>query len=161
MFTGLTPEICARAWDALLPSLRHAADTGLVRDYLGGLALLNPASPDGPPLFTAHIGEGGEEFVAYAEAKARVAHRTGVDTTTMRDLMPHLYQPGDIKWPGGVVRDGLAVGFSGVEGEYDQMIAEWFISAVRAICRVQFHAPDGGEASQPTPYLGRSAAKRT
>ena len=55
--------------------------------------------------------------------------------------MSHLYQPGDIKWPGGVIREGLAVGFSGVQGEYDQMICEWFISAVRAMCRIEFFGP--------------------
>jgi hypothetical protein len=70
--------------------------------------------------------------------------------------MSHLYQPGDIKWPGGIIRDGLAVGFSGVQGEYDEMIGEWFVAAVRAMCRIEFFGPEG-EQTQPTPYLGREA----
>lgn len=155
MFVGITPELCAEAWRLIEPSLEAACANGAFNKPHVGFALLNPAAPDGPPLFTAVVGD-GLEFVTYAEAKARVALRTGYDTTTMRDLMPHLYQPGDIKWPGGVLRDGLAMGCSGIQGEYDQMVCEWFASTVKALARLGFYGP-GGEGDQPTPYLGREA----
>lgn len=156
MFTGLTAEICAEAWDAIGPSIRHAYDRGILNGYIGALVILDPAHPDGAPLFMAHLGDDPGDFPEYAEAKARLAQRTGYDTTRLRADHPHLYQAGDIKWPGGVVREGLAVGFSGVQGEYDVMICEWFISTVRAMCRVAFFGPEG-EGAQPTPYLGRTA----
>lgn len=155
MFTGLTTEICATAWDAIGPSIKHTYERGILNGYIGAVAILDPANPDGPPLFVAHLGDDPGDFVEYATAKARLAQRTGYDTTRLRFDHPHLYQPGDIKWPGGVIREGLAVGFSGVQGEYDVMICEWFISAIRALCRVAFFGPDG-EGAQPTPYLGRA-----
>lgn len=154
MFTGLTPEICARAWDTLQPSIRYAYEQEIFNGYIGAIVLLNPADPAGEPLFQAHLGDDPVNFYEYAAAKARLALRTGVDTTRLRTDMSHLYQPGDIKWPGGIIRDGLAVGFSGVQGEYDEMIGEWFVAAVRAMCRIEFFGPEG-EQTQPTPYLGR------
>ena len=95
MFTGLTPEICARAWDALQPSIRYAYEQGILRDYTGTIVLLNPADPAGEPLFMAHLGAEPGDFYAYATAKARLALRTGVDTTRLRTDLPHLYQPGE------------------------------------------------------------------
>jgi len=156
MFTGITAEICATAWDLIGPSIRHGHERGILNGYIGALVILDPARPDGPPLFMAHLGDNPGDFPEYAEAKARVAQRTGHDTTNLRSDYPHLYQSGDIKWPGGILREGLAVGFSGVQGEYDVMIGEWFVSAVRAICRIEFYGPEG-EQTQPTPYLGREA----
>jgi len=156
MFTGINAEICATAWDAMQPSIRYAYEQKIFNGYIGAIVLLNPATPDGEPLFRAHLGDDPFDFYEYAEAKARVAQRTGHDTTNMRSDYPHLYQAGDIKWPGGIFREGLAVGFSGVQGEYDVMIGEWFVSAVRAICRIEFYGPEG-EGAQPTPYLGREA----
>ena len=156
MFTGLNAEICAKAWDTIGPSIKHAFTEGLLDGYKGAIVVLDPANPEGDPLFTARLGDDPGDFPQWATAKARLALRTGYDTTRLRNEFPHLYQPGDIKWPGGVLRDGLAMGFSGVQGEYDQMICEWFASAVRAICRIEFYGPEG-EGSQPTPYLGREA----
>ena len=156
MFTGLTSEICAKAWDMLQPTLRYAYDQGILRAYAGTIVLLNPADPAGEPLFRASLDEYPGEWSEFAEAKARLVLRTGVDTTRMRTDMSHLYQPGDVKWPGGILRDGLYVGFSGVQGEYDEMIGEWFVAAVRAMCRIEFFGPEG-EETQPTPYLGREA----
>ena len=98
---------------------------------------------------------GNERTLEYAKAKAKLVLRTGVDTSTLRNVAPHLYQPDDIKFPGGIIREGLIVAYSGVQGEYDEMISEWFASTVRGICRVAFNSADGD--GQPTPYLGREA----
>jgi hypothetical protein len=155
MYTGLTTEICQRAWDMLVPAIRHGANSGLLNGYKGSLVVLNPANPDGEPFFTASLNDDPEQFPQWAEAKTRVVARTGVDTSRMRDAEPHLYQAGDIVWPGGIARSGMIVAFSGVQGEYDEMIGEWFVAAVRAICRVEFLGPEGGD-SQPTQFLGRS-----
>jgi hypothetical protein len=153
VFVGLTTEICAQAWDLIEPSIAHGASTGLLNGPVGSLLVLNPL--DNSELFIAHPGGMiHEETLRNARGKAAVALRTGADTSRLRDHSPHLYAPGDISYPGGIVREGLVVAYSGVQGEYDEMIAEWFVSAVRAICRVQFAGPDGGD-SQPTPYLGR------
>lgn len=156
MFTGINEAICKQAWDMIMPSIQHAADAGIINGFRGALAVLDVSNPAGKPMFVGVVGDDPESYPEYAVSKARLAHRVGLDTTSLRHDLAHLYRMGDIKWPGGIWRDGLAVGFSGVEGEYDVMIAEWFVSAVKAICRLQFFGPDG-EGAQPTPYLGRGA----
>ena len=156
MFTGLSRDLCESAWNLIKPAVTAAIDSGTFNKSVAGLAVLNPADPAGPPLFSATIGAGAQ-FVDYAADKARLALRTGIDTEQLRTLAPHLYRDGDIKWPGGVVRDGVALGFSGVQGIYDQMVCEWFIAALRAQARFAFESPTTGADAAPTPYLGREA----
>lgn len=156
MFTGITPEICAQAWAIVEPAIKRAGELEVIWKYTGTLVVLDPIKDDGSVLFQASAGEVNEPTIEFAKAKAAVVHRTRRDTSSLRDVAPHLYTAGDVKWPGGIIREGLIVAYSGVQGELDEMIAEWFASAVRGICRVQFNGPDGGDA-QPTPYLGREA----
>ena len=146
MFTGLTPELCAQAWDLVRPAIFRAADTRLIRGAVGDLVVLDPARRDGTMLWTGSIGDTEEKTFGYAVAKAKVAERTGCDTSRLRMDQPHLYAAGDIVYPGGIVRHGLVVAFSGVEGEADEMIAEWFVSAVRGIARLAFVGPLGPDA---------------
>ena len=157
MFTGITREICEQAWQIVEPAIAKAAELGVIAGFQGNLVVLDPVADDGSILFTTHAGEPNERTLEFATAKARLVHRVRRDTSTLRNSAPHLYGAGDIKWPGGIIREGLIVAYSGVQGEYDEMISEWFASAVRGICRVAFNGPDGGEA-QPTPYLGREAS---
>jgi len=157
VFTGITREICEQAWQIVEPGIARAAELEVVWSFTGTLVVLDPIADDGSVLFEAHAGgKVNEPTVEFAKAKAALVHRTRRDTSSLRDSAPHLYAAGDVKWPGGIIRDGLIVAYSGVQGELDEMIAEWFASAVRGICRVQFNGPDGGDA-QPTPYLGREA----
>jgi hypothetical protein len=150
MFAGVTTEICAQAWELVLPGIEKGHAAGLLNGLRGGLAVLDPATPGGKPLFTAGIGEEGPKFIEFATAKARLAAREQIDTSRLRQDFPHRYRPGDIKWPGGVVRDGLAFGFSGVQGDYDEMICDWMAAAIRAICRIQFAEAD----KEGGPFLG-------
>lgn len=155
MFTGLTREICEQAWAVISPAIDKAAELEVTNRHTGTLVVLDPVASDGSILFVAHVGgEINERTHEFATAKAQLVLRTGRDTSSLRSSAPHLYRAGDIKWPGGIIREGLIVAFSGVQGEMDEMISEWFASTVRGICRVAFIGPDGGDA-QPTPYLGR------
>ncbi len=120
----------------------------------GNLVVLDPSAAEFSILFTAHAGEPNEVTLGYATAKAKLVKRTGHDTSYLRAHAPHLYSAGDISFPGGILRDGLIVAYSGIQGELDEMISEWFVSAVRGICRLGFNGPDG-PSGQPTPYLGR------
>ncbi|WP_062460700.1 hypothetical protein [Demequina soli] len=152
MFTGLTPELCAQAWDLVRPAIERAAATGVIRDAVGDLVVMDPARP-GTILWTGSIGDTEAKTYGYAVAKAKVAERTGLDTSRVRMDQPHLYTAGDIVYPGGVVRHGMVAAFSGVEGEADEMIAEWFIGAVRGIARLAFVSPQGPDATG-TKYVG-------
>ena len=119
--------------------------------------MLDPAKHDGTvgdhnTLFVGHVGEEDPQFLTNIIGKAKVTARTGFDSEYVRERVPHLYVEGDIKWPGAIARDGLIVAFSGVQGEFDVMIAEWMVSAIRAICRDEMLRA-GGAADQPGPYL--------
>lgn len=153
MFTGITPEICATAWSVIEPAIARAAELGVTNRPAGNLVVLDPAATEFTILFTAAAAGGNPRTLEFATAKAKLVLRTGVDTSTLRNVAPHRYQPDDIKFPGGVIREGLIVAYSGVQGELDEMIAEWFASTVRGICRVAFNGPEGD--GQPTPFLGR------
>lgn len=146
MFTGLTPELCAQAWDLVRPAIVRAADSRVIRGAVGDIVVLDPARRDGTIFWSGSIGDVEDKTYGYAVAKAKVAERTQTDTSRLRTDQPHLYTAGDIVYPGGIVRHGLTVAFSGVEGEADEMIAEWFVSAVRGIARLAFAGPNGPDA---------------
>ena len=113
MFVGLTTEICAQAWDMIEPAVLRGAQAGLLNGSEGSLLVLDPVAADGTILFTAHPrGAVHAETLQNAKGKAAVALRTGVDTSRLRDHSPHLYAPGDISYPGGIVRKGLVVAYS-------------------------------------------------
>lgn len=152
MFTGISTDICAAAWEMLLPAVERAAALGVTNGLKGTVIVLDPTSPERGVLFTGHVGEPEAKLLENATAKAAVTVRTGLDSSRVRQDFPHLYREGDIKWPGAILRDGLVVAFSGVQGEFDEMICEWMVSAIRAICRDAMLRP-GGAASEPGAYL--------
>ena len=153
MFTGLTPELCAQSWDLVRPAIHRAADSRMIRGAVGDLVVLDPATRNGTVFWSGSIGDTEDKTHGYAVAKALVAERTQTDTSRLRTDQPHLYTAGDIVYPGGIVRHGLVVAFSGVEGEADEMIAEWFVSAVRGIARLAFVGPLGPDA-RGVRYVG-------
>lgn len=153
MFTGITEEICAKAWQMIEPAIKQAAGMGLTNGLRGSLIVLDPANPDAKaPMFTAHVGEFDQEFLSNVEGKVAVTIRTGMDSSRVRQDFPHLYRTGDIKYPGAIIREGLIVSFSGVQGVFDEMICEWMVAAIRAISRDEF-GRKGGAADQPGGYL--------
>lgn len=88
-------------------------------------------------LYEESFGEPREQwerpFDEFAHEKARVAWRTTMDTHLVQQRFPHLYGEGDIKFGGGVSRDGIVVGVSGVQWYFDQMFAELVVSACKAL----------------------------
>ncbi len=152
MFTGISEEICAQAWDVVVPAIEKAAELGVTNGLRGTLIVLDPNSPTHEVMFTGHVGTPDPEFLMNVKGKVAVTLRTGFDSEKVRLDYPHLYHEGDIKYPGAILRDGLVVAFSGVQGEFDVMICEWMVAAIRAISRVAMHGP-GGADEQPGAYL--------
>ncbi len=153
MYTGLTKDICAQAWDIVLPAIKAAHDAGVINGYTGTVVVVDPASADGDILFTGIVGdEENADTMTFAPAKTKVALRTGMPSWLVGEAHPHLYQPGDIKYPGAIISHGLVVAFSGVEGYHDEMIAEWMASAIRGICRELMHG-EGGPMRAADPFL--------
>jgi hypothetical protein len=150
MFPGITAQQCATAWQLLLPSIAKAFELGLADAHRGAVLVYAPGATDAAdPLFVGHVGTPDPQLQAWATGKARVTLRTGLASSRVGQDFPHLYVDGDIKWPGATLRDGLVVSFSGVQGEYDEMFAEWFISAIRAMSRVAYNTLDDASG----PYL--------
>jgi hypothetical protein len=152
MFTGITKEVCAQAWAVIVPAIEKAAELKVTNGLHGTLLVVDPHSPTHDVLFMGHVGVEDPIFLEYATAKIALTIRTGLDTEKVRVDSPHLYRAGDIKYPGAILRDGLIVSFSGVQGEMDVMICEWMVAAIRAICVIQMRAA-GGPDSQPGAYL--------
>jgi hypothetical protein len=150
MFPGITVQQCATAWELLLPSIAKAFELGLANAHRGTILVYAPGATDATaPLFVGHVGTPDPQLAEYATGKAKVTLRTGLASSRVGQDFPHLYLDGDIKWPGATIRDGMVVSFSGVQGEYDEMFAEWFICAIRATSRVAYNAPDNGSG----PYF--------
>lgn len=149
MFAGLNQEICARAWAVIEPAVLKAAEMAVTDGARGTLIVLHPAIKDGTIMFTAHVGDPNSEYLANAKGKVAVTLRTGMDSSRVRQDFPYLYRAGDIKYPGAIIREGLIVAFSGVQGEFDEMICEWMVAALRGICRNGFAEAD----KAPGAYL--------
>lgn len=149
MFPGVTQETCALAWSLIEPAIEKAYAAGLTNGLRGTIMVLDPAQPDvDKPVFVAHVGEPDPEFLTNVQGKVAVTIRTGLDSSRVRQDFPHLYRPGDIKYPGAIIREGLIVSFSGVQGDFDEMICEWMVAALRAIGRDRFSRPGGADEAQ-------------
>ncbi len=92
-----------------------------------------------------------KDYEEFASGKAYVSERTGLDSRVVAFTQPWLLQPGDIKYGGGVYREGVVVGASGNEWYYDQLFAEWVASAIQALIRadVQKVLDDPGQDALP------------
>src|SRR5690554_2171806 len=149
MFPGVTQETCALAWSIIEPAIEQAYTAGLTNGLRGTVMVLDPAQPDAKkPVFVAHVGEFDQEFLTNVEGKVAVTIRTGLDSSRVRQDFPHLYRAGDIKYPGAIIREGLIVAFSGVQGDFDEMICEWMVAALRAIGRDRFSRPGGADQAE-------------
>ncbi|HEU0266465.1 MAG TPA: hypothetical protein VFQ70_02465 [Candidatus Saccharimonadaceae bacterium] len=161
MFTGLTADICRTAWHIVEAAARQAALDEVTDKSAGSIVVLSPV--DGSLLFTASIDENNAKAAKYAEfahAKADVCWKTGKPSHVVQQSAPHLYQPGMVKWGGGVVKDGLVVAFSGVQAVFDKTIAWNMLNWIIAICQDEMTKPGGVMESEddfiPQPHLGIS-----
>lgn len=172
MFTGVSHQICATAWDIVQPAIRQAAEQGVIDRFAGAVVVLDPyatsvsgyqdgqsvaeAADQPGVLFMAEI-DGSTEidpatFRRVALAKAHVSLTVGHPSRIVQQQMPHLYQAGMTKWGGSTVRDGLVVAFSGVQAVFDEMISGWMADAVIALCRNEMTRP-GGVLEQRSIYV--------
>lgn len=144
MFTGLNEQICATAWETILPAIEAAANNGTTNKLAGCIVVLDLRQDY--RLFTRTIGtpDDNAKYSAIANAKAQLSRKTGLPSSRVQQEFPYLFEVGDTKWGGSTVAPGgLVVAFSGVQAVFDEMIAEWMASAIRAICRNEMNKPDG------------------
>jgi hypothetical protein len=181
-FTGLTNEMCVNAFEIACNGLYVAYDLGVANKYAGTIVVINPfilPSSSDPSmvdldevrraaLFISRVNEAHADVEKYDElalVKARdmwvLNHFFGI--TSNRDIQqnyPHLYRPGMTKWHGGTCRDGIVIGFSGVQGNYDEAMVEMVSTWLTAMCREEMTKPDGVMASD-SAYIALSSGPST
>jgi len=83
-------------------------------------------------LFAGCVGEQPTaRYTWYAINKALVAERTGLPSGDVRTLAPWQMLPGNIKFRGGFVDNGLVVGFAGVQESGSSGLRVWVVLACR------------------------------
>jgi len=66
--------------------------------------------------------------------KAEQSWRTEKDTLVIQTQLPHLWVKGDVKHAGGIFRDGIALGVSGLHWQEDQALAEEIVAKIKEYC---------------------------
>jgi hypothetical protein len=124
---------------------RAAADASVGQSGVLYVVVMDPSRPAGSCSFEeAILAEQGfgkpraawdADYAAYARAKAKLAWRTGRDSHAVRALSPHLLRRDDTPLWGSVALDGIAVGVSGAEPEYDEALAGTVAMCLRAVVK--------------------------
>jgi hypothetical protein len=168
MFTGINATICRQAFYTIMPAIERAAKEGTTNKLKGVIVVLDPrlrpvmgtqTEMQDAVLFTDSVDPtiNGEQqkYGEIALSKAFVTWRTGQPSCRIQQEFPYQYEAGMTKWGGSTVdRGGLIVAFSGVQAVFDEMIAEWMASAIRAICRWEMTGTDG-VMSTDSSFVGR------
>lgn len=163
LFTGIDAKICEQAWQMTLPCISYAASRKITNKFAGCIVVVDPRLPylgfggveELPYIYTAMINEDDDQkYRIIAHHKAHLTWKHKLSSADIQQRFPYLYEDGDTKWGGSTIDSGgLIVAFSGVQAVYDEMIAEWVASAIRAVCRDAMSAPDG-VMSLNTSYIG-------
>ena len=86
-------------------------------------------------LYEASYGDAIDRYKKIATGKAKFTWTYGMSSQEGQQFYPHLYTKGMTKWGGGTFLHRIAVGASGVEYQYDQLVAEMVASTCRIISR--------------------------
>lgn len=73
------------------------------------------------------------DYAYYARGKARLAWRTGIDTSHVIARTPHLLRHGDLALGGGVAEQGMVVAVSGANPWFDDAFARGVACLLRAV----------------------------
>lgn len=90
----------------------------------------------------------------HARSKALVSWRTGLPSRLVRKCMPQLSHYGDTAFWGSVALDGIIVGASGVQSEYDEAVA----MSVAAWLRALYSGRDKERLEKGDEFLGGQVA---
>jgi hypothetical protein len=146
----ITPELLKQVFDAHSATWTKQYITDIPDRVAAVILVLDPAYPIGiapepRELWHGVLGEQdpkkwpeGRPYRDFAFAKARAAWRTQMDNHMML-LRPELIQVGDFKFHGGIYRDGLAMGLSGLKtADSDLTVCNEFIAAIKDALNIPF-----------------------
>jgi hypothetical protein len=124
---------------------RAVADPGVGQSGVLYVVVMDPSCPPGSCEFEqAVLAEQGfgrpradwdADYAGYARAKAKLAWRAGRDSHALRALSPHLLRRDDTPLWGSVCIDGIAVGVSGAEPEFDEALSGVVALCLRAVVK--------------------------
>jgi hypothetical protein len=124
---------------------RASGDASVGQSGVLYVVVMDPSRPPGSCEFEQAIlaeqgfgkprAEWDADYAGYARAKARLAWRTGRDSHAVRALSPHLLARDDTPLWGSVCVDGIAVGVSGAEPEFDEALSGAVAMCLRAVVK--------------------------
>jgi hypothetical protein len=141
----LTKKLADKAIQHVLPAILAMMESKTAKRHALHIVVMEPLSTPTDPggfnraiLTEYFIKQDGVEwehpFNKFARLKTELTWKNRRDSAEIRNAAPWLFQAGDFKYAGAVIRDGIIVGVSGVQAEYDQMYAEWIAAAIKAEC---------------------------
>ncbi len=137
MFQGLTENLVAEAVEIVRPTIKKFLQSGRT----GGrhdlyLVVLKPGSEEILyETFFSYPKSWKYPFDKIAIAKALQCKRTGMVGRNVLKDAPWLMKPGDARYAGGVIENGLVVAASGVQDHFDEMISWMVLSVIQGLCR--------------------------
>lgn len=140
MLTILTPKLVLEALDINTPSI----DTFVSRNTLWvkrsalHVCVLTDALLVERTFGAMPRSEWPRDYSHIAHGKAKLALRTRMSTARIITEAPQLLEGGDVKYRGGVYRAGFAVGTSGIQSYWDQMISNWVADTIVALSQREF-----------------------
>jgi hypothetical protein len=151
----LSYPLCCVAWEMTQTAVKWAAEVGITNKLNGTLVVFTPDSE--VPFFRINlIRDADPKYFDIATRKGIVSLRTGLPSSMVQTQYPYLYKEGDTKWGGSTVMPGgVVVAFSGVQAVFDEMIAEWMASAIRALSRNEM-TREGGVMASESAIIGES-----
>ncbi len=124
---------------------RAAGDASVGQSGVLYVVVMDPSRPAGSCEFEQAVlaeqgfgkprAEWDADYAGYARAKAKLAWRTGRDSHAVRALSPHLLRRDDTPLWGSVCVDGIAVGVSGAEPEFDEALSGAVAMCLRAVVK--------------------------
>jgi hypothetical protein len=156
VFTGINRDICEMAWQMVLPAIEASDDARVTNKFDGCIVVIDPRPHrQGTIIFREVIRTTTpQKYRDLAIDKAQLTQEHKLPSSVIQQQFPYLFNEGDSKWGGSTIDDGgLIVAFSGVQAVFDEMIAEWMASAIRALCRHEM-TREGGVMSEDYSYIG-------
>jgi hypothetical protein len=147
----LTPALAERAVNLVMPAITAAMENEIFKRPQMHIVVGDPGIIVEPKFFP--FGEwkkgGGilyeylignpEEFeypyIEIARSKTHLSWLHKKSTRRIQSEMPHVLRNGDTQYFGSAYKDGLAVGASGVQADFDEMVAYWVLAACSALCQ--------------------------
>jgi len=94
----------------------------------------------------------GKEFARFAKEKAELSFRHRMSTKDIWVTRPWLLQLGDVAYYGGVFKDGICVGISGLKEDSNHDLAEIFVQML--IKAITGEVAKMNRKMIPAPHLG-------